>query len=69
MITNYQNIPITKKEIYPTIYDYELAEGWHFESEHTNWGRHIFGGDPLENHYIVKQDEENENNAKKDIYQ
>lgn len=69
MIANYQNIPIAKKEIFETIYDYELPEGYHFETENTNWGRHIFGGDPLENHYIVKQDKEDENNAEKDIYQ
>lgn len=58
MIINEENIQITKTEIYPTIFDYELPDGWHFQSEKTNWGQHIFGGDPLENHYIVKKDTE-----------
>lgn len=66
MITNYQNIPITKKEIYPTIIDYELPIGYHFESNGFNWGNHIYGMNPLSNHYIVKKDE---NNAKEDIHQ
>lgn len=57
MITNYQNIEIKKREMYPTIFDYELPEGYHFESNGFNWGNHIYGGDPLENHYIVKKDE------------
>ena len=56
MIINEENIQITKTEIYPTIFDYELPDGYHFQSEKTNWGRHIFGSDPLENHYIVKKD-------------
>lgn len=56
MIINEENIPITKTEIYPTVFDYELPDGYHFESENTIWGQHIFGGDPLENHYIVKKD-------------
>lgn len=63
MIINEENIPITKTEIYPTIFDYELPEGYHFESEKTNWGNHIYGEENLTNHYIVKK---NATNIKKD---
>lgn len=68
MIINEENIPITKTEIYPTIFDYALPDGYHFQSEKTNWGQHIFGGDPLENHYIVKKDE-NENKPKENLHE
>lgn len=68
MIINEENIPIKKTEIYPTIFDYELPDGYSFWSENTFWGRHIFGGDPLENHYIVKKDE-NENKPKENLHQ
>lgn len=63
MIINEENIPIMKTEIYPTVFDYELPEGWHFQSENTNWGNHIYGEDKLTNHYIVKK---NETNTEKD---
>lgn len=59
MIQNTDNIQIKKTEIYPMIFDYELPSGYHFESEKTNWGNHIFGPEPLTNHYIVKKDETN----------
>lgn len=59
MIQNQDDIQITKKEIYPTIYDYELPEGYHFESNGFKWGNHIYGMNPLTNHYIVKKDEIN----------
>ena len=59
MITNYQDVQIKKTEIYPTIFDYELPDGYHFETEGFKWGNHIYGGDPLTNHYIVKKDEDN----------
>lgn len=59
MIQNPDDIQITMKEIYPTIYDYELSEGYHFESNGFNWGKHIYGMNPLTNHYIVKKDETN----------
>ena len=68
MIINEENIPITKTEIYPTVFDYELPDGFYFQSENTIWGRHIFGGDPLENHYIVKKDE-NENKPKENLHE
>ena len=68
MIINEENIPITKTEIYPTVFDYEVPEGYHFESHGTIWGQHIFGGDPLENHYIVKKDE-NENKPKENLHE
>lgn len=58
MIQNEEDIQITKKEIYNTVFDYEVPEGYHFESHGTIWGRHIFGGDPLENHYLVKKDDD-----------
>lgn len=65
MIQNLENIQITKKEIYEMIYDYELPIGYHFESNGFNWGNHIFGPEPLTNHYIVKKDEINtEKNSK-----
>lgn len=56
MIQNPNDIEIKKTEIYPTIFDYELPEGYHFESAGQQWGNHIFGGDPLENNYIIKKD-------------
>lgn len=59
MIQNDTKATVTKTEIYPTIFDYELPEGYHFESNATNWGNHIFGPEPLTNHYIVKKDETN----------
>lgn len=62
MIQNPDDIQIQKKEIYPTIFDYELPEGYHFESNGFNWGNHIYGMNPLTNHYIVKK---NETNTKK----
>lgn len=59
MIQNQDDIQITMKEIYPAIYDYELPEGYHFESNGFKWGNHIYGMNPLTNHYIVKKDETN----------
>lgn len=59
MIINEENIEIKKTEIYPTIIDYELPIGYHFESNGFNWGNHIYGMNPLSNHYIVKKDETN----------
>lgn len=66
MIQNPENIPITKTEIYPTVFDYELPDGYHFQSENTNWGNHIYGEDKLTNHYIVKK---NEDKPKEDLHQ
>lgn len=65
MIQNPQDIEIKKREMYSTIFDYELPDGYHFESNGFNWGNHIYGGDPLENHYIVKEDE---NKSKEDLH-
>ncbi len=65
MIINEENIPIKKTEIYSTIFDYELPDNYHFESNGFNWGNHIYGQEPLSNHYIVKK---NENKPKKDIH-
>ena len=58
-IINPDNIKITRTEIYPTIFDYELPDGYHFESNGQKWGTHIYGAEPLTNHYIVKKDEIN----------
>lgn len=65
MIQNEDDIQITKKEIYNTVFDYELPMGWHFEAFGTNYGRHIYGEDILTNHYIVKKDE---NKSKEDLH-
>ena len=55
-IINPDNIKITRTEIYPTIFDYELPDGYHFESNGQKWGTHIYGSEILTNHYIVKKD-------------
>lgn len=52
----------TRREIYNTIFEYKCEEGYHFESEGCVWGRIIFGGERLENHYIIKPDKKDETN-------
>lgn len=49
----------SRREIYNSIYEYKADEGYHFESEGCIWGRVIYGGDKLDNYYIIKKDEVN----------
>lgn len=49
----------TRREIYNSVYEYKCDEGYHFESEGCKWGRTIYGGDKLDNYYIIKKDEAN----------
>lgn len=50
-------IEINRKEIYPTIYEYILPEGYYFESCGTNYGNRIYAGEIPDNHYIIRKKE------------
>ena len=67
MIKNEKNIQIQKIEIYPSIFSYRLPDGYHFESYGTDYGNVIFGGEYLDNPYIVKSDEDTTNNITTNI--
>lgn len=49
----------TRREIYNDVYEYKCADGYHFESCGTNYGRFVYGGDKLTNLYTIKKDENN----------
>lgn len=57
-------IEIERKEIYQSIFEYILPDGYYFESCGTNYGNIIYAREIPDNFYIVrKENKENENNA------
>lgn len=46
----------TSKMIYNGVYEYTCEEGYHFECNGVNYGRHIYGSIILSNVYIIKKD-------------
>lgn len=57
-------IEIERKEIYQSIFEYILPDGYYFESCGTNYGNTIYAREIPDNFYIVrKENKENENNA------
>ena len=63
------NNKYTKHQIYDGIYEYTCDEGYHFESCGTNYGKHIYGLDILDNPYTIEKDinDENDSNNNNDI--
>ncbi len=45
-----------RRKLYNNIYEYTCRKGYHFESYGVNYGSTIFGGEEIENPYIIKQD-------------
>ena len=43
-----------KRKLYNNIYEYTCPEGSHFESYGVNYGRVIYGGETIQNPYIIK---------------
>lgn len=43
-----------RRKLYNNIYEYTCQEGYHFESYGINYGSTIFGGEEIENPYIIK---------------
>jgi hypothetical protein len=58
LIYNPDNIEITKKEIYSSVIEYSIPEGYYFESCGTSYGNHIYGRVVLDNYYTVKKRED-----------
>lgn len=57
-------IEIERKEIYQSIFEYILPDGYFFECRGTNYGNTIYAREIPDNFYIVrKENKENENNA------
>jgi hypothetical protein len=54
-IDNKYPIEIERKEIYPSIYEYSVPEGYFFESSGTNYGNRIYAREITDNFYIVRK--------------
>lgn len=65
MIENPYNVEIEKKQIYDTIWEFRVPEEYYFESYGTSYGNTIYGRIVLDNHYIIKK-RDNEDNINKD---
>ena len=57
-------IEIERNEIYESIFEYTLPEGYYFESGGTNYGNKIYARSIPDNLYIVRKIY-NENNTNK----
>lgn len=63
--TELQNLK--KPTNYEGVFKYVAPDGYEFWSNNTNFGNVIWGGEYLDNHYYLKEIE-NENKSKKDIH-
>lgn len=55
-------IEIERKEIYQSIYEYSVPEGYYFECCGTNYGNIIYAREVPDNHYVIKK-KDGENNS------
>lgn len=60
MIYNPLDIPIEKKEIYDTIWEYRIPDEYYFESCGTRYGNRIYGHLELDNYYTIRKNENDE---------
>lgn len=51
----------SKKKLYNNIYEYTCPEGHHFESYGINYGQVVYGGEIIQNPYIIKPNNYEEN--------
>lgn len=56
-ISNPDNIPIAKTEIYNDIWEYRIPEDYYFESFGISYGNRIYGTTNLTNYYVIKKRE------------
>ncbi len=55
IIYNPDNVEITKKEIYSSIWEFSIPEEYQFECNGTSYGNHIYGRVELDNFYVIKK--------------